>query len=91
MDVDMMAFGIMHDGMIRTQIQFGEEELIRLKKEALRRGCSVSAVVRESVRVALADAEYPGRARSVMEVAGKYDSGRGNLAREHDRYLDDGW
>lgn len=77
--------------MIRTQVQFEEEELIRLKKEALRRGCSVSAVVRDSVKAALDSEAKPENVRAVMELAGKYDSGRSDLASNHDSYLDDGW
>lgn len=87
----MLAFILLNDGMIRTQVQFEEEELIRLKKEALRRGCSVSAVVRDSVKAALDAKAKPENVRAVMELAGKYDSGRSDLASNHDSYLDDGW
>jgi hypothetical protein len=27
----------------------------------------------------------------VMELSGKYRSGKGDLARNHDAYLEDGW
>jgi hypothetical protein len=77
--------------MIRTQIQLDEADFERVRREAGRRGCSVSAFVRDSVRAALAECERDGRRLAVREVAGKYRSGRGDLARNHDGYLDDGW
>ncbi|MGC9453045.1 MAG: hypothetical protein ACP5I4_16555 [Oceanipulchritudo sp.] len=77
--------------MIRTQIQLEKEEYERLKREAARRSCSVSSLVRESVRSVLRESEADARAASIREIAGKYHSGKGDLAREHDAYLEDGW
>jgi hypothetical protein len=77
--------------MIRTQIQLEEADFERLKREAARRSCSVSAFVRDSVKAALFESERSAAAHSVMELAGKYNSGRGDLAENHDAYLGDGW
>lgn len=62
-----------------------------LKEEARRRSCSVSAVVRDSIRSALDKRELETAADGVMELSGKYRSGKGDLARNHDAYLADGW
>ena len=62
-----------------------------LKAEARRRSCSVSSVVRDSIKTALAEQKRAESAKRVMELAGKYRSGNGDLARNHDAYLDDGW
>jgi hypothetical protein len=78
-------------GMIRTQIQLEEADFERLKREARRRSCSVSAFVRDSVKAALIESEREASGGSVMDLGGKYNSGLGDLAENHDRYLDDGW
>jgi len=77
--------------MIRTQIQLDEADFKRLKREAARRSCSVSAFVRDSVKAALLESERNASQEGVMEIAGKYRPGTKDLAREHDRFLDDGW
>ena len=77
--------------MIRTQVQFEEEELSRLKEEAARRNCSISELVRRSVKAELGRAALSRKVEAVMELAGKYNSGQTNLARDHDAALDEGW
>lgn len=77
--------------MIRTQIQLDEADFKRIKREATRRSCSVSAFVRECVTNALAKSEREADGSAVMELSGRYRSGKGDLARNHDAYLDDGW
>jgi len=77
--------------MIRTQIQLEEGDLDRLKAEAAKRGCSVSALVRDSVKAALDTKDRSGGDMAIMEVAGKYRSGKRDLAQNHDTYLEDGW
>lgn len=77
--------------MIRTQIQLEAEDFARLQKEAARRSCSVSAFVRESVKAALNDSNHAAGLSAVREIAGKYHSGKGELSRNHDTYLENGW
>lgn len=77
--------------MIRTQIQLEAEDMERLKRAAQRRACSISAFVRESVRATLNRAEQEHQVDTLMALAGKYSSGRGDLSRNHDTYLDEGW
>jgi len=76
--------------MIRTQIQLEEKDFQRLKRQAARRSCSVSAFVRDSVKAALVESERESEG-SVMELAGKYRSGLAELSKNHDAYLEDGW
>jgi len=77
--------------MVRTQIQLKEEDFKRLKREAGRRSCSVSAFVRDCVTKVLARSERETGRPAVMELSGKYHSGSCDLARNHDDYLDEGW
>jgi predicted DNA-binding ribbon-helix-helix protein len=77
--------------MIRTQIQLEEADFARLKKEAARRSCSVSAFVRDSVKAALHESDHAAGLSAVREIAGKYHSGKGDLSRNHDTYLENGW
>jgi len=77
--------------MVRTQIQLDEQDFVRLKQEAERQSCSVSAFVRESVKTALKASEQNASASSVREVSGKYHSGKRDLSRNHDAYLEEGW
>ena len=73
--------------MIRTQIQLKEEELQQIREEASRQSCSISAFIRESALTALAKAKRERQAQAVLELGGKYGSGLGDLAEEHDAYL----
>lgn len=77
--------------MIRTQIQLDEEDFVRLRKEAARRSCSVSSFVRESVKAALNESDRSSGVSAIKKIVGKYRSGKGDLARNHDTYLENGW
>lgn len=76
--------------MHRMQIQLTEEQATALRRLARRRGVSIAALVREAAQALIergdVDAERRARAR---EVVGRYASGRGDIAREHDRELED--
>lgn len=75
--------------MVRTQIQLGEEQARELKRLAHERGVSIAALVREGVDQVLGDRERERAWERAMSVAGKYRSGTGDLATEHDRHLDE--
>jgi hypothetical protein len=77
--------------MIRTQIQLEEADYEQAKQAAARLSCSVSAFVRECVKSGLREAERRLGQENIEGLAGKYRSGRGDLARRHDDYLEDGW
>lgn len=81
--------------MLRTQVQFTEEQYRRIRLLAQRRGVSISQVVRESVERHLETETYDAEAlySKVAEVVGKYDDreGRDDLASNHDEYLDEAY
>lgn len=77
--------------MIRTQIQLKEEELQQIREEASRQSCSISAFIRESALTALAKAKREREVDTVLELGGKYGSGVGDLAEQHDEYLTEEW
>ncbi len=76
--------------MVRTQIQLTEEQADALKKLALSRHLSIAELIRQAVdnmirTGALIDIEE--RRKRAIEVAGRFRSGKRNIAREHDKYL----
>ena len=78
--------------MIRTQIQFSEEQLLALKSRAAREHVSVSALVRRAVDAWVkgdADVSLEERRRRAIEAAGRFASGGHDVARQHDEYLAD--
>jgi predicted DNA-binding ribbon-helix-helix protein len=77
--------------MLRTQIQLVKDVLARLRQEAARRNCSISALVRESIRHALQQTDLNSDISPLRELCGKYRSGTGDLAINHDAYLENGW
>jgi hypothetical protein len=77
--------------VIRVQIQFTEQELAALRREAAQRHTSVSAVVREAVEERMA---HPLTRRSREELLqrslaamGRFSSGTGDVAARHDEYF----
>ena len=78
--------------MLRTQIQFTEAQLEALKAKAAQLDVSVSEIVRQAVAAWLGHSAATDPAelrRRAREAAGRYSSGEGDIAREHDRYLSD--
>lgn len=85
----MMACICYHDGMVRTQIQFPEEQHRRLRRLAGERGVSVAALVRQLVTASLSEDEQAIRWQHALSAVGRYHSGHSNISAEHDRYLDE--
>ena len=86
----MMASLCQHDGMIRTQVQLTEQQHLRLRTHAAERGLSISQLVRDGVDNVLAQIEEGAqsqRAQRAIAVAGRFNSGRSDVARRHDDYL----
>lgn len=79
--------------MVRTQIQLTEQQARGLRARARERGVSLAEMIRRLVDRGLAQ-EAAGRARLYQQAArvvGRFPDRRGarNLAREHDRYLEE--
>jgi hypothetical protein len=76
--------------MVRTQVQLTEREAAALRQLAAADSKSMAALIREAVdlllqsRRSMSNAERRERA---IKVAGKFRSGRGDLAARHDDYL----
>ncbi len=76
--------------MVRTQVQLTEKEAAALRQLAASDSKSIAALIREAVELLLqsrrtmSNAERRERA---IKVAGKFHSGRRDLAARHDDYL----
>lgn len=83
-----------HDGMTRTQIQFTRHQVAVLRERAAQLGVSMSDVVRRAVDSWVRT--QPGATplelrRRASEAAGRYASGRSDVAGRHDEYLADAY
>lgn len=76
--------------MIRTQVQFTEEQARELRRLAARSGVSVAELVRRGVEPLLRAGpdEVDGRYRRAAEVVGKFRSGARGVATGHDTELE---
>lgn len=76
--------------MVRTQVQFTEEQFVALKRLSAREGVSLAELVRRGVDQVLAAAggvERQDRIHRALAAAGRFHSGRGDLSRNHDEYF----
>lgn len=76
--------------MVRTQIQLTEEQARALKELALSQRTSMAELIRQSVDELLrreAGADAAERRRRAIDAAGRYRSGRSDVAGRHDDYL----
>jgi plasmid stability protein len=77
--------------MVRTQIQLDEEQKQKLKQVAAEHGVSVAELIRQGVDAILATYGRPER-RDMLQraaaAAGRFRSKGKNVAKNHDRYLD---
>jgi Arc/MetJ-type ribon-helix-helix transcriptional regulator len=79
---------IMKAAMVRTQVQFTEEQLEALRERAAREQVSVSELVRRAVEAWVGSEPSPSeRRRRALEAAGRFASGDRDVARRHDDYL----
>jgi len=76
--------------MVRTQIQFEEEQLNALRRSSAETGRSISDLVREGVKLYLISQKRPSRdeqVRRAIAAVGKFKSGIKDGSVNHDRYL----
>jgi len=79
-----------HDGMIRTQVQFTDEQVQALRKLSASTGRSIADLVRQGVDSYLNTKPAPRPAHQVeraLRVAGRFSSGASDVSAHHDRYL----
>ena len=75
--------------MVRTQISITEEQAERLRVEATSRGISQAALLREALDEHLARQSLVARVERARSVLGAYRSDCGDLAENHDFYLEE--
>lgn len=78
--------------MVRTQIQLTESQVAELRRLAAEKGTSVAELVREAVDAVLRGRMELGREeqkRRALAAVGRYQSGLGDVAADHDRYLEE--
>ncbi len=76
--------------MLRTQIQLTEQQVASLKARAAAEGISMAELIRRSIDLALTSSLLPepsNQTQRAMAVAGRFCSGLGDLAENHDKYL----
>jgi predicted DNA-binding ribbon-helix-helix protein len=76
--------------MIRTQIQFTQEQWKALKKIAATRHVSIAELVRQSVDQLIRSPENQNideYHQLAVEIVGKYQSGVSDISANHDKYL----
>jgi plasmid stability protein len=76
--------------MLRTQIQLTEQQVAALKARAAAEGVSLAELIRRCIDQMLASSVGPEpaeRIRRAAAIAGRFHSGAGDLAINHDKYL----
>jgi metal-responsive CopG/Arc/MetJ family transcriptional regulator len=77
--------------MIRTQVQFTEEQYKKLKEISQNNQKSLSAVIRQAVDQLLVTRKPDRQAlyRHAGSLVGKYKADKTDIAAAHDKYLDE--
>jgi hypothetical protein len=80
--------------MVRTQIQLTQEQAKAVKRIALSRHLSVAELIRRAVDAMINSspgADPEEKLKRAIEIAGKFRSGKHDIAKRHDKYLADGF
>ena len=75
--------------MVRTQIQLTEEQMQALRQLSAEQGRSVAELVRTGVDHVLRESTREIRVKRFLSAVGKFNSGLKDIARNHDKYLDE--
>ncbi|MGI9037673.1 MAG: ribbon-helix-helix protein, CopG family [Gemmatimonadota bacterium] len=74
--------------MVRTQVQFTKEQIEALRARASREDVSMAEIVRRAVEAWIAtEASWAETRQRALDVAGRFRSGRSDVARRHDDHL----
>jgi Arc/MetJ-type ribon-helix-helix transcriptional regulator len=80
--------------VVKTQVQFPEEDLTALRRLAAEKGVSVSELVRRGVKQLLKSEQGPTREElweRASKVVGKFHSGKPDIGQRHDDYLEEAY
>ena len=78
--------------MVRTHVQFDDQQYEQIRQLAHRQRTSISEMVRRLVRAGMRKGGEPGAGKgpqALLGIAGIGESGLGDLGRRHDHYLAD--
>ena len=75
--------------MSRVQLQLSETQLRVLREQAAASGRPVAAVVREAIDAWISNQQRSARVERALAAIGGFHSGVGDLAENHDHYLDE--
>jgi hypothetical protein len=78
--------------MVRTQIQLTEDQVRAVKKLAMARGVSMAEFIRQAVERVIEshpDMDQEERLQRARNIAGKFCSGKSDVSRKHDAYLEE--
>jgi len=78
--------------MVRIQIRLTEEQAKTLKKLASTRHLSVAELIRQAVDSIIqsnAVIDIEERRKRAINAAGKFRSGKRDISKEHDKYLEE--
>lgn len=76
--------------MVRMQVRLTAEQVQALRKRAAEEGVSMAELVRRGIQLYLQNCKKPDKAefcRRVLEVAGRFSSGLGDVSERHDDYF----
>jgi Arc/MetJ-type ribon-helix-helix transcriptional regulator len=77
--------------MIRTQIQLTERQARELRRIAAAEGVSVAAVIRRAVDRVVDQRGEDAAWRRALTAVGSIHGDGANVARDHDKYLDEAY
>lgn len=76
--------------MVITQIQITEEQWKYLKRLCAQKNVSLAELVRQALDILLKSSKHLDRQelwKRAMEAVGGFQSGKGDISRNHDKYL----
>jgi hypothetical protein len=76
--------------MIRTQVQFTEDQMKKLKELASQKNTSIAELVRQGVDVIINRnvlIDHSAKISRAIDVCGRFHSGRKDISTRHDDFL----
>jgi hypothetical protein len=76
--------------MVRTQIQLSEDQAKAVKTVAIAQGISAAEVIRRAIDTVIQSPsllDATEKRKKVLEIVGKFNSGKSDISIKHDDYL----